>query len=55
MLIFYTATLIFWGIYHLIQLNSNIVVLHNVLWILNLIYYAFFGISIFLAGRKTPD
>jgi hypothetical protein len=54
-LIFYTATLIFWGIYHLIQLNSNIVVLHHVLWILNLIYYAFFGISIYLAGRKTPD
>jgi hypothetical protein len=54
-LIFYTATLIFWSIYHLIQLNSNIIVLHHVLWILNLIYYAFFGISIYLAGRERPD
>ncbi len=54
-LIFYTATLIFWSIYRLVQFNANNGILHIVMWFLNLILYAFIGISIYLNGRRKLE
>jgi hypothetical protein len=54
-LIFNTAMLIFWGIYHLVQFNPNNGILHIAMWLLNLIFYAFIGISIYLNGKKGPS
>jgi hypothetical protein len=54
-LVFYTATLIFWSIYRLVQFNANNGILHIVMWILNLIFYAFIGISIYLNGSRKSN
>jgi hypothetical protein len=54
-LIFYTATLIFWGIYHIIQLSASNSILHKAMWVLNLVFYAFIGVSIYLDGKKSPS
>jgi hypothetical protein len=54
-LIFYTATLVFWSIYRLVQFNANNGILHIVMWVLNLILYAFIGISIYLNGSRKAN
>ncbi len=54
-LIYYTSSLIFWGTYHIIQASSNFKILNFAMWILNLIFYLFLGISIYFAGRKAPN
>ncbi len=51
-LIFYTATLIFWSIYRLVQFNPNNGILHLVMLLLNLILYALMGVSIYLNGTR---
>jgi hypothetical protein len=55
MLIYYSSSLIFWGIYHIIQDNANFKILNFAMWLLNLIFYLFLGISIYYAGKKAPN